>query len=305
MIQKSLIVRDFFLKHVRSVMFKLVNKIGILVASLFSLAAHAELDFTPIKPVVVQQAENHKGLSNVGMTSSNTVVLRGEINGVSTGKALLQVLQVKEPTVYLFLSSPGGSVIDGLNFITGLRGSGKKIVCLTDFSASMSFVIFQACNERIVFDSSIIMQHVPSMSTQGQYPNFKSFVKLLDDVTLQTDKAQARRLGISLEEFRRKTRDDLWLFGGDAVKTKAADRVGTASCSQEMIENTTTEELQVFIFTIHVTWSNCPLVQAPLKVEFPRNIMTREDTITLQKELNRTLNYRQNMITNPQEYLNK
>ena len=279
------------------------SKVSVLVASLFSLTAFAQLDFTPQKPVITQQTEKtSKG--HVSMTENNTVVLRGEISAESTGKALLQVLQVKGDTVHLFLSSPGGSVIDGLNFITGLRGSGKHIVCLTDFSASMSFVIMQACNERIVFDSTIMMQHVPSMGARGEYPNFKSFIGLLDEVTIQTDKAQAKRLGISVEEFRRNIRDDLWLFGAQSVKYKAADRVGTASCSQSMIDGQTKETMRVFMFSVNVTWSNCPLVQAPLDVNVSMGLSLEQEAM-VNKELNRIINFRSEMIKDPSQYQGK
>lgn len=278
-------------------MFKKLGSLFTVAVLSLSTVALADLDFTPVK-ITSQQVETRNS-PGVSLSTSNTVVLRGEINTDSVSKALMELMRIKETTVYLFLSSPGGSVPDGLNFIDGMRGLNKKIICVTDFSASMSFVILQACHERVVFNSSVIMQHVPSMGSRGQYPNFKSFVGLLDRITEQTDRAQARRMGITLESFRALTRNDLWLFGADAVTAKAADRVTVAQCSDEMLEKTISQVINVFGFTLRLTWSACPLITAPLSIDMPNSANGNR---RVANELSRLVNFRQNIISSPEQY---
>ena len=262
-----------------------------------STTALAEIDFTPLTSKASVPSVKDLGPQHV-FNTSNTVVLRGEISNDSTSKALTELMQIKGDTAYLFLSSPGGSVIAGLKFIDGMRGLGKRIVCVTDFSASMSFVILQACHDRLVFNSSIIMQHVPSMGARGEYPNFKAFVGLLDRVTEQTDRAQAKRMGISVEEFRNRIANDYWLFGGDAVKAKAADSVTLAQCSADLIEKRVSQNINLLFFSINVVWSGCPLITAPLSVEAGNAGGNRR----VMKELDRVLNFRENIVTSPQDY---
>lgn len=274
-----------------------------LVKSLFvstmvlSTTALAEIDFTPV--TIRSQAQEVKSNGGLLLNSTNTVTLRGEITQKNTSEALMELMSIKSDTVYLFLSSPGGSVIAGLQFIDGMRGLNKKIICVTDFSASMSFVILQACHERVVFNSSVIMQHVPSMGARGEYPNFKAFVGLLDRMTEQTDRAQAKRLGISLEEFRNRIANDYWLFGSDAIRAKAADTVAVAQCSSELTEKTVTQEVNMLFFTVDLVWSACPLVTAPLRVQIPERANGNR---AVMKELDRQINFRQNIITTPSDY---
>lgn len=275
------------------------NFLSILTVGLatFSTIAKAEIDFTPITAKASAPSLKEIGPQHV-FTTSNTVVLRGEISSDSTSKALAELMQIKGDTAYLFLSSPGGSVIAGLNFIDGMRGLGKRIVCVTDFSASMSFVILQACHDRLVFNSSVIMQHVPSMGARGEYPNFKAFVGLLDRMTEQTDRAQAKRLGISLEEFRNRIANDYWLFGSDAVKAKAADSVTLAQCSSDLVDKRVTQNINLLFFSVSVVWSGCPLITAPMSVEAGNAGGNKR----VMKELDRVLNFRENIVTNPQDY---
>lgn len=247
----------------------------------------------------VSYAKDDKGLL---LENSNTVVLRGEIDGKSTSETLMALSAIKGDNVNLFISSPGGSVIDGINFISAVKGLNKHITCITDFAASMAFVILQACDERVVLDSSIIMQHVPSMGAQGQYPNFKSFVGLLDRVTETIYDNQAKRLGISVEDFRKKIRDDYWLLGKDAVTAKAADRVSNVSCSQDLLDKRVGQDITVFIFKLSVVWSGCPLINYPLAIGAPTGGRMFVDSKMYQTELNRILNFRNNMVNNMSDY---
>jgi ATP-dependent protease ClpP protease subunit len=199
-------------------------------------------------------------------------------------------------TVNLFLSSPGGSVLDGAQLVQAIRSVNKKVVCVTDFSASMSFVILQACDERIVLESSILMQHVPSFGLRHQpQPNAIAFVDFLKQITNTIDAAQAKRMEITLERFRQLTRDDYWLFGREAVKAKAADRVAQAICSPELTNKEEKEKVSLFggLINLNVTWSKCPLVTEPRSVEISRMVtLTAEQEKKLILEVTRLVDYK-------------
>lgn len=233
--------------------------------------------------------------SNITLTD-NLIVLRGEVNGASVSKVISALMTHQGSTVNLFLSSPGGSVIDGAQLVQAIRSVNKKVVCITDFSASMSFVILQACDERVVLESSILMQHVASFGLRHQpQPNAIAFVEFLKQITTTMDAAQAKRMQLPLERFRQLIRDDYWLFGREAVKVKAADRVAQAVCSTELVNKEEKENISLFggFVKLNVVWSACPLVYEPKSVSFERVMtLTEEQEKKLAREISRIVDYK-------------
>lgn len=200
------------------------------------------------------------------MTAKNTVVLRGEVTSSSISRVIRQINESSEKELYLFITSPGGSIIAGNQLVYLLKTTEKKITCVANIAVSMAFVILQACENRVVLPHAIVMQHVASYGLRGEAPNNLSRVKFLHRMIRQMDEAQAKRIGMSYKEFKSKIRNDWWLFGDESVKSNVADRVGTVKCSPELTKSRIKEKVQVFIFTINVVWSGCPLVEYPVKI---------------------------------------
>jgi ATP-dependent Clp protease protease subunit len=199
-------------------------------------------------------------------------VFRGAVDGNTVGKAMIDLAAAPDPELYLVLDSPGGSVVDGMQLVDFAQGLGKKIHCVASFAASQAFIFLQSpmCTTRTVLPNALIMQHVGTAGLPPQqFPNLGSMFNMLKRLTDRVDEMQSKRMGISLDKFHAAIRDDLWLWGDDAVKFGAADKAETASCSKELLESKVTQDVQVFIFTLKVTWSGCPLISAPLKVEMP------------------------------------
>lgn len=283
--------------------------LSILTLTTFGAASASEFLNNSSKPILSQKNNSNDvtcqslecqqkltSSKNSIVLSDNTIVLRGEVDGSSVSKAISALMTASGDTVNLFLSSPGGSVIDGVQLVQAIRSVNKKVVCVTDFSASMSFVILQACDERIVLESSILMQHVPSFGVRFQpQPNAVAFVEFLKQVTNAIDTAQAKRMELPLERFKQLVRDDYWLFGREAVKAKAADRVAQAVCTPELVNKEEKQTLSLFngFVKVNITWSKCPLITEPKSVEVARNItLTPSQELSLQKQLTKIIDYK-------------
>lgn len=290
--------------------FKSFLSIPLSIVTLATGSAIASSEFTnnANKPILSQRTggdvscqslecqQKLASSKNTIVLSDNTIVLRGEVDGNSVSKTIASLMTAQGDTVNLFLSSPGGSVVDGAQLVQAIRSVNKKVVCVTDFSASMSFVILQACDERVVLESSILMQHVPSFGLRHQpQPNAVAFVEFLKQMTNAIDTAQAKRMELPLERFKQLVRDDYWLFGREAVKAKAADRVAQAVCSPELVNKEEKESLSFFggMIKLNITWSKCPLVTEPKSVEISRfGTLTQAQEEKLQKQLTRILDYK-------------
>lgn len=202
----------------------------------------------------------------ITLTPENSLVLRGEVKGQNMATLTHRVMAGPQDKLYLFIDSPGGSIFAGLKLVDALRATDKRIVCVANTAISMAFVIFQACDERLIMDDAVLMQHVASYGLQGQEPNNFSLANFLHRMTQSMNRMQARRMGMTEEAFYDKVRDDWWMWGDEAVKNKAADQVVNVRCSKELINSYTVETVQVFIFTIKLKFSNCPLIPFPLSV---------------------------------------
>lgn len=229
----------------------------LLATSLVALStfAFAETD---------EKAENS---SRVVLNGKNLVVIKGEIDDESVAIAASQLLESDGKEITIFISSPGGSIVAGNSLISIMKGSGKKTRCIASEAVSMAFVIFQACDERLVLENSIVMQHEASYGLKGQAPNNRSMLNFIESMLKTMDKAQADRIGLSYAEFKSRTRNDWWLFGSAAVDNDVADSLVSVTCSPELSKKHTKQTLRGFFISAEVEWSGCPLVDGPLKVD--------------------------------------
>jgi ATP-dependent protease ClpP protease subunit len=113
-------------------------------------------------------------------TSRNLITIRGPIQGTSTANWINQIND-RDPdadTMYIYLSSPGGSVLEGNKIIDQIKTmelAGVNVVCVADFAASMAFVILQACQKRTALPSSVLMQHQMSLGLEGPIENINNY----------------------------------------------------------------------------------------------------------------------------------
>lgn len=209
------------------------------------------------------------------LVPDNTVNFRGEVSGFTVAVAVLElqskILKRGEQNypIYLVLNTPGGSIYDGENFIEFVKTK-KNVHTITIFAASMGAMIVESLpGERLILDSGILMFHRASGQFSGQFEDgeveqqltfWKSFVRNIEQRI-------ANRMGISLEDYKAKIKDELWLRGSDAVKEKAADRIVSVECSDELISETEKIiESVMGLFEVESTYSRCPLLTSPVSV---------------------------------------
>lgn len=208
--------------------------------------------------------------ADVVLDTGNFVTLRGEVTEESVAKLESEILESSRTELYLYIASPGGSIIAGQKLGRVLRNSGKKITCVASIAVSMAFVLFQDCDNRYVMSDSIVMQHVASYGIQGEEPNNWSRANFLRRLIFQMDQDQAKRLNMTVAEFKRKTRDDWWLVGEQAVEQRAADKVVTVSCTQQLSKTRVQQTVYGMFAAARLEWSGCPMVEYPVKIDIQR-----------------------------------
>lgn len=209
----------------------------------------------------------------INLNNKNTITLRGPIDEISSSYIIDKLLSLnytldKNNEIYLYMTTPGGSVISGydiINIIDTIKLT-RNISCITDFSASMGFAIFQTCTNRYILQHGILMQHQMSSIIDGPIEKMKSYMKLSNELEETLNNIQANRLKIDVYDFKRKIMNDWWTFGKNNIKDNIADKIVKVACDKEMYNTNTTQTFRIFNMEYKVIFSNCPLMKYPIEV---------------------------------------
>jgi ATP-dependent Clp protease protease subunit len=223
------------------------------------------------------KALQNKKINNgvIILKDDNFVTIRGEIDGNLASQVITKMMSIQTDTMYLYLITPGGSVTDGMQIIQTMKAlekSGKKIICIANVALSMGFVILQYCNERVILQSSIVMQHQTSLKLNGPLNNVDSYMSFIHSMGDEIDEHQSERLGMSLEEFKNKINHDWWLFGNNILKNKVADKMAWIICNFENSNEREENEVTTPFGKVKLSYSKCPIAIEPLDTKFPENM---------------------------------
>lgn len=212
---------------------------------------------------------------SITLTEDNHIVFSGVVDDSSVAKAQLKLGQLsarlgKSDVIYLVLDTPGGSVSAGNQFIDFAKSIPQTIKPISIFAASMGYHMFQSFDERIMQSSSTIMSHRVSLGgLSGQVPGeFITRLNWIIATSNEMDATAAKRVGTTVEAYRKLIHDELWLNGTDAVATKHADRLAKIRCSSDLIKGTRTEQVNTIFGPVDVTFSTCPIINGFLDFKF-------------------------------------
>ena len=203
----------------------------------------------------------------VRLNEDNFLVIRGPITDMSASKTIEQLLALRAKDIYLYISSPGGSVFAGLQItqvMQTLEASGVRVHTIADFAASMGYIIHQYGSTRLVRPWGVLMQHQMSYGVRGNYWNVQSYNRFISQINTELTKYQSERSNVSASHFNELTQHDMWLVGQSAIDSHVADHVVDVVC--DFRSDTYVEEIMTFWGPVELTFSTCPLVSAPLKV---------------------------------------
>ncbi len=220
-----------------------------------------------------QEIKQAVASKTIVLESSNTLVLRGGVSADSVAALQVQLMDMSaklaaSDVIYLVLDTPGGSVFSGMELIDHLRSVPQKVATVTLFAASMGFQIVQNMDTRYIALSGTLMSHRAKGGVEGQFDGeLETRYKMIKRVIDYLDAVASKRMGVSQEEYRKMIKDEYWVHGFDASQDKAADEVVSLNCGSTMTGEDI-KKIDTFFGQVTVTFSKCPLVRGPLKVDF-------------------------------------
>jgi len=212
---------------------------------------------------------------DVKLTPDNFIHLSGEVSGESVAKLSNQLLLLSaklplDEPIYLIIDSGGGSVYAGLDFINVMKAVPQKIISVSTFAFSMAYTISQRADTRLINLNGIMGQHRAKGSFAGQFGDgeVEKQLALWKSIVYSSNQFEADKMGITLEEFQALIKDEMYVYDKEAVEKKVADGVAYIKCSKELITKYRYEEVQDFFGRkFRTTFSSCPLIRTPIKVE--------------------------------------
>ncbi len=215
--------------------------------------------------------------TTIFLTDSNTVTLRGPVTGdsVKSVQQALNAMEVKRGfngyPLYLILDTPGGSIDDGEDLIQYAKTI-SNLHTITIFAASMGSAIVQALpGKRLMTEHGLQMFHRAKVGLSGQIEDgeLETRLALYKNMVRALEMRNATRMSMPLDVYKARVKDEMWLTAKQAMSDKAADSIVDLKCSAALIARAEVLEIQVFIFTVKLQFSGCPLFRVPSAVAEP------------------------------------
>jgi len=213
-----------------------------------------------------------KVYEKVQLNSNNTVLLRGVIDETSvvlTSLKLAKLVALRglgSYPIYLVLDSPGGELEAGRALIEFVKVT-PNVRTITIFAASMAAITVESLpGSRLITANGIMMFHRARGGIEGQFEvgELESRLAQAKAVVLGLEKGIAARMGITIDDYKAKAKDEYWLTAERALKDKAVDKIVDIVCSDELVKGRTKVSIETLFGAIELKFSNCPTLRGPI-----------------------------------------
>lgn len=189
---------------------------------------HKTVTTSSVPSINNEVSANKQVLQKLNIVNDRTVYIYGEINGSHGPEIATKILSLgdsKEP-MYVFINSPGGSVLVGATIISAIEAAKGPVntICV-QLCASMAAMIHQYGTQRLVMGHSILMFHPasgggPDGEVDKQFSELNFFKRFIGKMEANA----ASRAKITYKEYKYLSGTELWLDSEDAVSSNFADK---------------------------------------------------------------------------------
>ncbi len=205
----------------------------------------------------------------IELGTANTVVFRETVSPDSVFRMQLQLLELisargdKDYPIYLVMDCPGGDVYYGEQFIQTVKMF-KNVETVTIYAASMCSAIVNGLpGKRHVTENGLMMFHRASGRFEGTFEtgDVETQLKLWKDIILQIEDRTAKRISISLEDFKSKIVNEWYVYGKNNLTQKTADTVVDLVCTDKLVKKKEKILVEGIFGMEQLTVSGCPLLR--------------------------------------------
>jgi len=165
------------------------------------------------------------------MLEDRIVFISGEV-GASMETIAAEIMYLdsldKEKPIFLYINSPGGSVVDGEVLLNVMDACSAPIYTIcTGMAASMGAVIFSngTKGHRYMMPMSDIMMHQVSSGTEGNIQDQRIELQYTEALNERLMRKLAKNCGKTYQQILKDTTRDCWLSPEEAVEYGIADAI--------------------------------------------------------------------------------
>lgn len=223
----------------------------------------------------------------ITLTEDNHAALIGEVDDDNITEVIKKLDSIKGNVAYLYINSPGGSVIAGQRLIQYIETSDKKIIGVAEVAISMAHQILQNTTERVGTPDNVLMQHRMTAGTTGNVDEMAGMINLFKAMETALNTKSADRIGISLSEFFKRVENNWWTYGVESKKQNIVDKISSVKCESSLYTKEKKMTITVMRFIqMPIIINACPIV--PVRLDKDKlDGKSFEEVVKLQEYLDR------------------
>ncbi len=169
---------------------------------------------------------------NERLLKTRSIMLSGEINKESAEKIISQLLVLEaddsEKDIKIYINSPGGDVDAGYAIYDMVRFIEPKVIMIgAGLVASAASLVLLAVpsEQRVGLPNSTYLIHQPMSGMKGVATAIEIYSKQIDRLREKLDKVIADATNKSIDQVKKDTERDHWLFSDEAKEYGLISRI--------------------------------------------------------------------------------
>lgn len=183
-------------------------------------------------PSIIYKKDDKEVVSDLltKMLDDRVIMLMTPVNNISMTSVISQLLylnakDIKKP-IHLYISSPGGSVLDGYGIIDTMNLIEAPVYTYTiGLAASMGALIFLNGTKRYMLPHSELMLHQPLGGVSGQASDIEITANRIIKMKKDINEMIATRCNLNIEEVEKFTDRDRYFNATEAIEYGLADEI--------------------------------------------------------------------------------
>lgn len=128
--------------------------------------------------------------------------------------------------IRIYIDCPGGDTITGLNLVNVICQSKTPIIGIAfSMAASMGYHIFIACNERVAFKDTVLLQHDGELVIQNSSSKAKDTMQFFNSMDNRLKQHVLSHTNMTDEFYDKIYDQEWWIFADDAVEYGIVDKI--------------------------------------------------------------------------------
>ena len=183
-------------------------------------------------PSIIYKKDDKEIVSDLltKMLDDRVIMLMTPVNNISMTSVISQLLylNVKDPSspIHLYISSPGGSVLDGYGIIDTMNLIEAPVYTYTiGLAASMGALIFLNGTNRYMLPHSELMLHQPLGGVSGQASDIEITANRIIKMKKDINEMIATRCNLDIEKVEKFIDRDRYFNATEALEYGLADEI--------------------------------------------------------------------------------